>query len=98
MLLCCCTGPSDCGCLSLLRVTRARGVGALAKIAAMEAKAAAEKAAAEAKAAEDKKRKEEEEAALEARRWVMPKLFIIQVRNAVSFVCVCACERMRVRV
>lgn len=55
---------------------------AAAKMALLEAKQAAEKAAAEAKAAEEKKRKEEEEAAAEARRWVMPKLFII-IDNAI---------------
>ncbi len=45
-----------------------------AKMKAMEEKAAAEKA----KAEEERKKKEEEAAALEARKWVKPKLFIIQ--------------------
>ena len=45
-----------------------------AKMKAMEEKAAAEKA----KAEEDKRKAEEEAAALEARQWVQPKLFIIR--------------------
>jgi hypothetical protein len=47
---------------------------------AMEEKAAAEKA----KIEEEKRKKEEELAALEARKWVKPKLFIISEGNIIA--------------
>ena len=51
-----------------------------AKMKAMEEKAAAEKA----KAEEEKRKKEEEAAALEARKWVKPKLFIVHEGNIIA--------------
>lgn len=51
-----------------------------AKMKAMEEKAAAEKA----KAEEEKRKKEEEAAALEARKWTKPKLFIVHEGNIIA--------------